>query len=321
MRYAYAYVMGRVALVQRDALVRGKLVHRFLEAWLPARDKSEAAVTAAVETMRTDAQGYGMDTEGHEWTLLEIVARSYALVYADSFAEHAAFHVEQPFTIALSDDIDFVGRIDAITTMIDGKTWIVEHKTTQAKIDPTSRYWERLALDAQISAYYLGARSLGFDIIGCIYDVIRIPPIKPLLATPMEKRRYKRNGELYANQREQDEPVKEYGLRVIEEMPPGEWFARRNYVRLESELIRSQRNLFAAAELVQLIRHNMETKGVDAILQNDRGCHQFGVCEYWDVCNGAASIHDDLRFVDKRKNASDTIEIRESEPWEDDYAF
>lgn len=73
--------------------------------------------------------------------------------------------------------------------MIPG-VYIVEHKTANADIGPGSPYWRKLTLDAQCSNYMVGARALGHDPKGVIYDVIRKIGIKPRLATPVEERKY-----------------------------------------------------------------------------------------------------------------------------------
>src|SRR3990167_5857191 len=104
--------------------------------------------------------------------------------------------VEREFTVPLinpptgapSRTFVLSGKIDAIARFADGRTVIVEHKTSSEDISPGSEYWRRLTLDTQISAYYLGARSLGFEVDGCLYDVLGKPALRPLKATPPEAR-------------------------------------------------------------------------------------------------------------------------------------
>ena len=51
-------------------------------------------------------------------------------------------------------------------------------------------YWARLRMDGQVTAYYLGAEALGTPPVGCLYDVIARPMLRPADATPLESRRY-----------------------------------------------------------------------------------------------------------------------------------
>ena len=43
-------------------------------------------------------------------------------------------------------------------------------------------------IDGQVSGYYVGASTLGYEVDVCLYDVIRKPTIRPYKATPEESR-------------------------------------------------------------------------------------------------------------------------------------
>lgn len=68
--------------------------------------------------------------------------------------------------------------------------YVVEHKTTSAEIGAGSSYWKRLKLDSQVSNYLVGARALGHQPRGVLYDVVRKVRLEPYKATPVEKREY-----------------------------------------------------------------------------------------------------------------------------------
>lgn len=68
--------------------------------------------------------------------------------------------------------------------------YVGEHKTTSLDIGEGSPYWKRLTLDAQIAKYLVGARALGHEPVGVLYDVIRKPQLRPFLATPEDKWEY-----------------------------------------------------------------------------------------------------------------------------------
>jgi PD-(D/E)XK nuclease superfamily protein len=98
--------------------------------------------------------------------------------------------VEQEFDYWLGDK-HIAGKIDAIIrNRADGRIYVLEHKFTGSETSLGGPYWERLTIDTQVSIYIDGAAMLGYDISGCIYDVIKRPGHEPKLATPIEKREY-----------------------------------------------------------------------------------------------------------------------------------
>lgn len=98
--------------------------------------------------------------------------------------------VEQEFRYYLGER-HLGGKIDAIIRdRADRRVYIVEHKFTGADASLGAPYWERLAIDTQVSIYIDGAAMLGYDVAGCIYDVIKRPAHEAKLATPEDKREY-----------------------------------------------------------------------------------------------------------------------------------
>ncbi len=98
--------------------------------------------------------------------------------------------VEQEFRYQLGDHL-IGGKIDAIIRKrADGRVYVLEHKFTGSETSLGGTYWERLTLDSQVSIYIDGATMLGYDVAGCIYDVIKRPQHDQLLATPEDKREY-----------------------------------------------------------------------------------------------------------------------------------
>jgi hypothetical protein len=98
--------------------------------------------------------------------------------------------VEQEFRYLLGDH-EIGGKIDAIIRdRRDGRVYVVEHKTTGADASLGAPYWERLTIDTQVSIYIDGAGILGYEVAGCIYDVLKRPAHEPKLATPIDKREY-----------------------------------------------------------------------------------------------------------------------------------
>jgi len=186
-----------------------------------------------------------------------------------------------------------------------GRVWIVEHKTTIQDIGPGSEYWTQLRLDGQVSFYYLAAKQLGYDVAGCLYDVALRPRLRPAAATPMDKRRYKKDGTLYSNQRAEDEAPEEYRHRLREDIAENadKYFRRGTVVRTDAELAEFQ------AELWQVAKRIREAQRSGLHDRNDSACIQYGrPCPFFDTCIGAAELSDQRRFRTIRRHPELSLE-------------
>lgn len=185
-----------------------------------------------------------------------------------------------PDTMIESDDWYLRGKIDALA--IDhatGELLIVEHKTSSADISPGSDYWRRLRLDSQISMYYDGARSLGYEPTGIVYDVLAKPNLR--LGGPTKKRA----------QAETLEEFRERFSATIAENPNA-IYARSRLVRFDAEIDEARRDVWATArQLDQAMRLNEYPR-------NPGACSKYGsMCEFFPVCSGEATLDDTTLFA------------------------
>lgn len=146
--------------------------------------------------------------------------------------------IRNPQTIGVSQTFEAAGKRDAIVRMPDGRLAFRETKTVGEAIDD-ERYWRRLMVDPQITMYYLYATEDGSGVETILFDVIRKPTIAPYRATPLDKRKYKKDGSgLYANMRETDETPAEWGARLLADIRerPHYYYARREIPRLQKDV-------------------------------------------------------------------------------------
>ena len=185
---------------------------------------------------------------------------------------------------------------------------VVEHKTSSEDVSQGSVYWQKLQLDAQVSNYIVGARSLGYEPDGVLYDVLRKPDIEPLKATPIADRKYTKptkkdpESRLYANQRDRDETPDEYYDRCIATIAkdPDKYLQRGIVVRLSSEEADAAYDMWHTGEAIQASRAaNRWPRNVDACANFHR------LCDYWIVCTGQTEIEDPLHFVHEEKSHSE----------------
>ncbi len=187
------------------------------------------------------------------------------------------------------------GKLDVVMREAFGhrRVGFVEHKHTTDDIGPGTPYWRRLRMDGQVSGYFVGSDALGLPSEFCLYDVLRKPALRPYRATPLEDRKFKKDGTLYANQRERDETPDEFLIRCLETIAaePDTYYRRGEVVRLEAEAAEA---LFDDWQTAVQMR---EAQRLGRFPRNPDACMKWGrPCDFFDVCAGEASIDDSTRF-------------------------
>ncbi len=172
------------------------------------------------------------------------------------------------------------GKIDRIVRLPDGRVALMEYKTTSRDFAPGADYWLRLHMDQQLSVYVIAARALGYPVETILYDVTRRPALRPLKATPVEARKYTKEGRLYANQRETDETPEEFAARVSADIAerPDHYFARIEIARLDQDLEDCQRELWQQ----QLAIRQAQRAG--HWYRNPGACFEPHACAFLPIC-------------------------------------
>ncbi len=263
----YRYVMLRRSRIDAEPLSFGKFVHAELQRlWtttgevehVPAPKDPFKAKTAAVLTM-----GYSARWGIPDGSLGAEIEFQTALT--------------NPETGAPSKTYELAGKLDALQQQPDASVLVVEHKTTSEDIEAGSDYWKRLRIDTQISTYYVGARSLGYDVSGVLYDVIRKPTIRP------------RN----------TETPEAWGQRLAADITdrPDRYYARQVVVRL------AQEEQEAAQDMWQSARNIADADRLGRHPKNSDACVRWGrTCNYFGVCTGTQQIADDYLFETFKRN-------------------
>lgn len=297
-KHLYNYRQGYREINKAGPLRFGTAVHEALEVWWSPRNPYD--LTKALEAI---------DRSGEIDEFERAKARAMMLCYHARWSspEFKVIGVEVEFTAPLinpdtnaaSKTFRVGGKIDAIVQKPSGYVYIVEHKTCGVECGFDSPYWKMLRLDAQISTYFVGARALGFDVAGCIYDVLRKPAIRPLKCTPVEARKYTKPtakepvARLYANQREVDETPDEFEERCLKSIAedPDRFLMRGEVLRTEED------ELDAAYDLWQNAKELRESEKAKRFPKNPEACLQWGrFCEFFDKCTGIVSLDDQTRF-------------------------
>lgn len=210
--------------------------------------------------------------------------------YREFWSEHPleVLATELPFQLPLRNpetgyptpNWHLAGVIDRIVRLPDGRLAMQEYKTTTRDTSPGSDYWVALRKDQQVSIYVSAARELGYDVQTVLYDVTRRPLLRPRKATPVEKRRYTKEGRLYATDRENDEDPMEFLERVLEAIreAPENWFQRVEIARLDQDLEDCAHELWQQ----QLAIRAMQRSG--RWYRNPSACFEPFACDFLAIC-------------------------------------
>lgn len=321
--YAYRHVLKRVRLGSSGrALGFGRAGHKGQEAlWGWDGDPADPGrLQAAVDAFLTAADEEKLSFEDR--MLGQVLLIGYAARWDDlRLSYHMAPLVERRVTTPVlrpsgtpADDLEIVAVFDVVAYDTDGSTVPVEHKFTSSDISPGAAYWSRLDLNLQASIYWLVASDAGREPRVILWDAIRAPETKRLLATPRDKREfYKRatkraDGSMAAvgdpkpGVRLVDETADELTQRMMDRVlaNPLDYYGRGEVYRSEDELARVR------ADLWQVGRQMQQSVDGEYFPRNLDGCHKYGtVCPYLPVCKGEVTIDDDRVY---------TIREREEKP-------
>lgn len=250
-----------------EALRFGTAMHKALEAWwsTPPESRRDAALAALrcgdpFEQARAEALIIGYDVR---WSGQEL--RAVAV------EKEFRLPLVNPDTGAHSKTWQLAGKIDAIAVDQEERCFVVEHKTTSQAMGPGSDYVARLRLDGQISMYIEGAKALGHDPRGVVYDIIGKIALRPYQV---------------GARRPVAETTDEYRARCLEAMAdsPERYFQRVTVVRLEDEVIEFRREIWQQAVIMR------DTARTGVAPRNPDSCSRFNsMCRYFPLCTGEAS--------------------------------
>lgn len=193
------------------------------------------------------------------------------------------------------------GQVDRIVRTGD-RLIVRELKSTSWDIsDPAADYWMRVRMDSQVSGYYLGAQTMGYDVAGVEYDVIRKPGLRPGSVPLIDEdgvkivrdqsgqrvrtkdgKKWRETSDREAGYQLQTRPEwpEEFGARLrawIKEHPD-ETYQRREYGR-DNEALRS-----AQQEIWDITHHLHYCRTTSRWPRNTSACIGLGKCPYFDFC-------------------------------------
>lgn len=316
-RHHLQYVLGYRPREDAEALRFGTLAHLGLEAWWKAKQAGKAQEEWLADALRALAE---RQVDPIDLAKLQVLLTGYHFRWKDEtltvLAVEATFQgpLVNPVTGYASKTWRLAGKLDVLVRDADGRTLIVEHKTSSEDVSPGSDYWRRLRMDGQVSVYFEGARILGHTPDACLYDVVgklahrpsAVPLVdehgqKIVLDTKGERvktaqGKWRQTGDAAAGYVVQTRPetAEEFQLRIAElvQNAPEKYFARGEVNRLEQDMAD------ALTDVWQLAQGLREEELAGRAPRNPDACMMPGrTCPFLAVCAGEASIDNPELFV------------------------
>lgn len=291
----YRYEQGIAPTAAAPALVFGTAVHASLEAFWRAWQRGGFGATEAALDVLNE---HPLDLE----TLVRarVMVGAYCTRYTGFAARCIVLEVEREFRAPLVNPDTgaavpgwaLAGKLDALVRLPDGRVAVVEHKTAGRDVSAGSDYRTRLTLDAQIGIYFDGAEALGYRPEVCLYDVLVKPSLERLLATPLDARRYKKDGALYANQRAEDESLDAFAERLFAafEANPDRYLVQAEIHRTDAERDACRRDVLATVRAIELARRTRYAP------RSAQACFAHGRCAYLAACLAPGEVDNPAAF-------------------------
>lgn len=313
------YELGYRAVSDAEELFFGALVHLALEEWWLA---VQAGVWEAEGLARAIAAMRAVKCDPFDLARAEAMVMGYDARWSADAAHFEVLAVERSFvtdvvnpeTGASSKTWKLGGKMDVVLRdKRDGRVKFMEHKTSSEDISPGSDYWLRRRMDGQVSIYFDGTASLGWEPEACLYDVLGKPGQRPSrvavldehgskvvlnaqgerVRTAQGKWRQTADKEQGYTLQTRSETPDEYRLRCGEAIVADvdRYYGRHEVVRLEEELRDARFDIWAEG------RELRENELAGRAQRNPDNCKRNGgMCPFFDVCTGAASLDDQSRF-------------------------
>lgn len=254
----------------------GLTMHAGREAWLKTGCDLDAAVKAII----------AHEADPFEQARARALMTGYHVRWKD--APIRVLHVEEkietalinPATGAAATSRGFQARLDAVVEL-DGAVYINELKTTSSDLDDPL-YWSAVRLSSQVGDYLAGAKALGIEPAGVIYDVMHTPGQRPYQVNRAHK---------------VAETPDEFFRRVADDIrqKPAEYFARRIEVRLHDELREAQADLWATHLQIQWSERTGQWP------RNTGACRVGrSLCGFVPVCRGERALDDKTLYEERR---------------------
>jgi hypothetical protein len=298
----YLSWIERISAVGESArpLDFGTAFHKGQESWWTGSGDQNERLAAAIEAFGAAAGPLGWEDR----VLGPELLTGYAAYYGDDELRVMSVPIaERKVILPVLDpdgnadpDLEYTVVFDVVGYDRDGRTVLVEHKTTASGID-TATFWRRFETSLQLPLQTLAAIDCGRAPSKLVLDAVRAPKLSRHGATPIEKRQFRqrddkwgRKGDPLPNTRLRDETREEFADRVRSGLldAPEQYFARREYSFDDHSLSMARFDLWSVGrQMLDVVRREGATP------RNPDGCEKYGgICGFEPACWRGESLSD-----------------------------
>lgn len=318
-KHHYEYVEGWRPIQEAEYFLVGRSVHAGLEAWWDVATRNEGD---PLEAAIAQVQGLALEPDPFRLVVVEEILRAYDARWRADAIRYELVANESTFTAPLiNPETGAASRTWILGGVVDkiardrqtGRTLLIEHKTTSEAIeDPADPYWAKLAIDSQVSQYFIGAEVLGHPVDACLYDVVKKPAQRPGNVPIIEdgakvvhdaagQRVRTKDGKKWRETGDKDlgyvlqtrpETPDEYRVRVRDAMTANldRFLQRREVARLETQLQDHYYDVWSMGKQMA------EDERLGRAPRNPQACHAYGICPFWLVCSTSSQPSDHAGF-------------------------
>lgn len=283
-KYQHQYINWRTPVRESSALSFGRAWHAVLERWWS--QSPEAAITWLV----TEAENISPEDGARLAAMLSFYRPPRHEYEVEAVETEFCLPIPNPDTGRRMRGYELVGKLDVrARKRSDGSPRVIEHKTTSEEILGFGPYWQRMAIDHQVSIYTLATGAAAV-----LYDVARKLSIR--LCGKDE----------FAATSRKITPSEAFQQRCEAEIEaePTKYYAFRELVKTGDDLAE------ASADLYQQVQMLHSCRRMGTWPRNSSACRGlFGTCPFLDVCTGRASLDDTSLFGDWAGEADQRDEV------------
>jgi len=290
-RYFFQQELGLRSARESKPLRLGSVFHEGLDELARGATPQAVFESACAKYERELPEG----ADKTEWEVERFTVATLLLGYAWRWSESQvevldselvfSGRIINPETGAATPVFNVSGKIDKIVRLADGRLAVMEHKTSSEDISPQSDYWLRLRMDQQVSLEMLGAKMSGWDVVTCVYDVVRKPAINPRKLSKADVAVLRDSGKYYGidvvvpADLERETPQM-FGARLLDDCTqrPDFYFARNEVPRASHDLREFEQELWDTQRTIHEARKN------ERWYRNTQACLRPGKCPFFELC-------------------------------------
>ncbi len=258
--YHYVYVRELTPAREHPHVAAGRWIHVGIAAATTGQDFSEAVLReydrAVSEVLLEEEASRLRELRDISLGVVSRFLRWHEHEFAgwEVHSDSSGPFVERQVSLDLSEDVRFVGTVDAVFCDPHGKLWVRDYKTQEDFYQNDREYEVLLDTDFQLALYVAALRAAGLPVVGGqhVYIRRRLPQVPRLTKDGRMSVQY-----VLTDLETVQEAARLYGVEVPEELlrklPKDAFFRHYETLVHDADVERACRTVLQAAELVRVL--------------------------------------------------------------------